>query len=203
MVAVTENVGRDTFGLVPSDRILSTARPSFPAVSGSACRSASAGASKILQPTKDLCELVTIEVDLSSVRFVVSTGEPLPPVVYDSYRTRVGGIGSTEMLTHFLTNRPGRSRRGSCGTPVAGSREYRATLEFASGTCGEVRMAMDSGVTRESYTLEYDDVCVEVTLCAPLLGSVGVGGDSRPTRRPRLVRGCRSGGPTGGQRHRR
>ena len=64
-----------------------------------------------------------LAVDLSSVRLAVSAGEPLPGEVFEQFRERFGieildGIGSTEMLHIFISNRPGGARAGTCGTPV-------------------------------------------------------------------------------------
>jgi benzoate-CoA ligase len=63
--------------------------------------------------------------DLSSLRLCVSSGEALPPAVFDAWRERFGldlvdVVGSTEALHDFLANRPGRVRRGSCGQLVPG-----------------------------------------------------------------------------------
>jgi len=63
--------------------------------------------------------------DLSSVRLAVSAGEALPPAVYDRFRKRfdveiIDGIGSTEALHMFISNRPGQSRPGTSGTVVDG-----------------------------------------------------------------------------------
>jgi len=63
--------------------------------------------------------------DLSSVRLAVSAGEALPPAVYDRFRKRFGveiidGIGSTEALHMFISNRPGQSRPGTSGMVVDG-----------------------------------------------------------------------------------
>jgi benzoate-CoA ligase family protein len=76
-----------------------------------------------------------LAVDLSSVRLAVSAGEPLPAELFNQFRERFGieildGIGSTEMLHIFVSNRPGSARPGACGTPVP---------------CYEVRIADDSG----------------------------------------------------------
>jgi 4-hydroxybenzoate-CoA ligase len=65
-----------------------------------------------------------VAMDLSSVRLAVSAGEPLPAEVFAQFRERFGieildGIGSTEMLHIFISNRPGSARAGTCGTPVA------------------------------------------------------------------------------------
>lgn len=64
-----------------------------------------------------------LAVDLSSVRLAVSAGEPLPGEVFEQFRERFGieildGIGSTEMLHIFISNRPGDARAGTCGMPV-------------------------------------------------------------------------------------
>jgi benzoate-CoA ligase family protein len=62
-------------------------------------------------------------VDLSSMRLAVSAGEPLPAEVFAQFRERFGieildGIGSTEMLHIFISNRTGGARGGTCGRPV-------------------------------------------------------------------------------------
>jgi benzoate-CoA ligase len=63
--------------------------------------------------------------DLSSLRFCVSSGEALPPAVFDAWADRFGlelveVVGSTEALHDFIANRPGRARRGSAGRLVPG-----------------------------------------------------------------------------------
>jgi benzoate-CoA ligase family protein len=62
---------------------------------------------------------------LDSVRFCVSAAEPLPPTTIARWRKRFGidivdGIGSTEMLHIYCSNRPGDVRPGTTGTPVPG-----------------------------------------------------------------------------------
>src|SRR5580693_6949324 len=59
------------------------------------------------------------------IRRCVSAGEALPPDVGRRWSERYGidildGIGSTEMLHIFLTNRPGDVKYGTSGKPVAG-----------------------------------------------------------------------------------
>ena len=61
--------------------------------------------------------------EFSSVRTCVSAGEALPPDIYFRWKKRFGidildGIGSTEMLHIFISNRPGDIRPGSTGKPV-------------------------------------------------------------------------------------
>ena len=62
---------------------------------------------------------------LDSVRFCVSAAEPLPPTTIARWRERFGvdivdGIGSTEMLHIYCSNRPGEVRPGTTGWPVPG-----------------------------------------------------------------------------------
>ncbi len=61
----------------------------------------------------------------SSVRQAVSAGEALPAVLYERVRRRFGievldGIGSTEALHIYLSNRTGQVVPGSSGVPVPG-----------------------------------------------------------------------------------
>ena len=71
--------------------------------------------------------------ELGRVRMCVSAGEPLPKHIYDKWLERFGveildGIGSTEILHIFISNRPGKARAGSTGQIVPG---YEAKI------CGE------------------------------------------------------------------
>ncbi|HEY4457132.1 MAG TPA: benzoate-CoA ligase family protein [Pseudonocardiaceae bacterium] len=61
----------------------------------------------------------------ATVRHGVSAGEALPERMFVGMRDRFGvevldGIGSTEMLHIFISNRPGEARPGSSGFPVPG-----------------------------------------------------------------------------------
>ena len=63
--------------------------------------------------------------DLSSLRLGASAAEALPAEVWRRWHERTGteildGIGSTEMLHIYCSNRPGQVRPGSSGTPVPG-----------------------------------------------------------------------------------
>jgi benzoate-CoA ligase len=63
--------------------------------------------------------------EFSSVRLCASAGEALPPDIFQRFKERYGleildGLGSTEMLHIFLSNRPGQVRPGSTGRPVPG-----------------------------------------------------------------------------------
>jgi len=63
--------------------------------------------------------------DLSSLRFCVSAGEPLPAEIYQRWHARfdreiLDGIGSTELLNMYICTRPGHARAGSSGELVPG-----------------------------------------------------------------------------------
>ncbi|MDI1346936.1 MAG: benzoate-CoA ligase family protein [Pseudolabrys sp.] len=63
--------------------------------------------------------------DLSSLRIAVSAGETLPAPVFEEWTRKTGtpildGIGSTELLHIFITNRIGDARPGATGKPVIG-----------------------------------------------------------------------------------
>jgi benzoate-CoA ligase len=63
--------------------------------------------------------------DLSSVRMCVSAAEPLHPSIEERWEERYGvpivdGIGSTEMLHIYCSNRADDVRRGTSGKPVRG-----------------------------------------------------------------------------------
>jgi benzoate-CoA ligase family protein len=62
---------------------------------------------------------------LDSVRLCISAAEPLPLRTFDRWRERFGleivdGVGSTEMLSAYCSNRPGEVVRGTTGRPVPG-----------------------------------------------------------------------------------
>jgi benzoate-CoA ligase len=62
---------------------------------------------------------------LDSVRMCVSAAEALPPQVAERWKERFGldivdGIGSTEMLHIYCSNRPDRIEPGTTGRPVPG-----------------------------------------------------------------------------------
>ena len=73
--------------------------------------------------------------DLSSLRAAVSAGETLPAPVYEEWIAKTGkpmldGIGATEMLHIFLTNRFGDHQPACTGRPVAG---YEAKIVGEDG----------------------------------------------------------------------
>ena len=76
-----------------------------------------------------------VDFDLSSVRQAVSAGEALPGALYERFKDRFGveildGIGSTEILHIFISNRAGRARPGSAGELVPG---YEARIVDEAG----------------------------------------------------------------------
>ncbi len=65
------------------------------------------------------------DVDWSSVRLAISAAEALPPEIWRQFHDRTGieildGIGSTEMLHIYCSNRAGAVKPGTSGIPVDG-----------------------------------------------------------------------------------
>ncbi|WP_127114354.1 AMP-binding protein [Shimia sediminis] len=88
-------------------------------------------------PTAYRAMLAAMEegADLSSLRAAVSAGETLPAPVYDQWMEKTGkpmldGIGATEMLHIFITNRFTDHRPACTGKPVAG---YEAKIVDEGG----------------------------------------------------------------------
>jgi len=70
------------------------------------------------------------QADLSCVRACFSAAEPLPPEIYRRWKERFGveiieGLGATETLQTFISNRAGETKPGSSGRLVPG---YRVRL---------------------------------------------------------------------------
>jgi len=94
--------------------------------------------------------------DLSSLRAAVSAGETLPAPVYDQWIQQTGkpmldGIGATEMLHIFVTNRFTDHRPACTGKPVTG---YEAKIIGEDGRdlpAGEVGRLMVRGPTGCRY----------------------------------------------------
>ncbi len=91
--------------------------------------------------------------DLSSLRLAVSAGETLPAPVFDSWTRKTGktildGIGSTEMLHIFISNRTDSAAAGSTGYPVSG---YEAKVvdenmnELPAGAIGKLAVRGPTG----------------------------------------------------------
>jgi len=153
-VAAAELVGRGVFGLGAEDRAFSASKMSFAFGLGNTLYfPALAGGSSVLVPERltpeRAFEVIAAErptvffavptlyarmlevedarerFDLASLRFCVSSGEALPPALFDRWGERFGlelvdVVGSTEALHDFLANRPGAARRGSAGQLVPG-----------------------------------------------------------------------------------
>ncbi|MEP0329754.1 MAG: AMP-binding protein [Anderseniella sp.] len=91
--------------------------------------------------------------DLSSLRVAVSAGETLPGPVFEEWKAKTGkemldGIGSTELLHIFISNRFGSAAPAQTGTPVTG---YQAIVvdetmnEVARGTIGKLAVKGPTG----------------------------------------------------------
>lgn len=91
--------------------------------------------------------------DISSLRIAVSAGETLPAPVYEKWIAKTGkpildGIGSTEMLHIFITNRQDDMRPAATGRPVSG---YEAKIvdadmqELPRGAIGKLAVRGPTG----------------------------------------------------------
>ncbi|TKG71858.1 benzoate-CoA ligase family protein [Prauserella endophytica] len=92
----------------------------------------------------------------SSVRQGVSAGEALPARMFHGMRDEFGvevldGIGSTEMLHIFMSNRPGEVHPASSGVPVPGYdveiRDEHGAVVSEIGKPGELYVRGDSAAT--------------------------------------------------------
>jgi benzoate-CoA ligase len=153
-VAAAQRVGSGVFGIGPGDVVFSASKMSFAFGLGNTLYfPAWAGATSLLVPERvepeRAFEIIQRErptvfftvptlyarmlhvpdaaqrFDLSSVRLCVSSGEALPPAVFDAWEKQFGValhdvVGSTEALHDFIATRPGRVRRGSIGEIVPG-----------------------------------------------------------------------------------
>ncbi len=89
-------------------------------------------------PTLYAAQLATMEnakPDLSSIRYCVSAGEALPADIFRRWKEATGldildGIGSTEALHIFISNRPGDIKPGTSGRVVPG---YEARIVSEDG----------------------------------------------------------------------
>ncbi|MDP9632119.1 UNVERIFIED_ORG: 2-aminobenzoate-CoA ligase [Ensifer adhaerens] len=91
--------------------------------------------------------------DLSSLRVAISAGETLPGPVFDEWTNKTGkpildGIGATEMLHIFISNRFEDRKAASTGKPVGG---YEARIvndemqEVPRGTIGKLAVRGPTG----------------------------------------------------------
>lgn len=90
--------------------------------------------------------------NLSSVRLCISAGEALPKALFDRWRDKwhleiLDGIGSTEILHIFISNRPNEVKGGSSGKLVPG---YEARIvdeednDLPQGSVGNLLIRGDS-----------------------------------------------------------
>jgi len=106
-------------------------------------------------PTAYRAMLAAMEqgADLSSLRIAVSAGETLPAPVFQDWRRKTGkpildGIGTTEMLHIFVSNRLNDAHPGATGRPVSG---YEAKIvdsnmnEVKPGTVGRLAVRGPTG----------------------------------------------------------
>ncbi|MEX2208515.1 MAG: benzoate-CoA ligase family protein [Myxococcota bacterium] len=89
---------------------------------------------------------------LGPVRLCVSAGEALPAPLWQRWLERFGveildGLGSTEMLHIFVSNRPGAVRPGSSGTPVDGYRVRVVDDEDRDVAPGEIGALVAHGAS--------------------------------------------------------
>jgi benzoate-CoA ligase len=152
-VAAADRVGVEVFGLGPDDLTFSASKMYFSfGLGNSLYFPARVGAASVLAPERltpaRVFEIIATErptvffavatlyarmlqvphatpADLASLRLCVSSGEALPPAVFDGWRARFGHdlvdvVGSTEALHDFIANRPGQARRGAAGRLVPG-----------------------------------------------------------------------------------
>ncbi len=91
--------------------------------------------------------------NLSSLRLAVSAGETLPAPVFEDWTRKTGkpildGIGATEMLHIFMSNRLEDARAGATGRPVGG---YEAKIvdddmrDVADGSVGHLAVRGPTG----------------------------------------------------------
>lgn len=96
-------------------------------------------------------------LDTSSLRLCVSAAEQLPPILWENFRHRYGqeiceGMGTTEFLHIFLSNRYGECRPGTSGRPVPG---YDVRVVDASGKDVKPGTVGNLLVSGESLMLSY------------------------------------------------
>jgi benzoate-CoA ligase family protein len=94
------------------------------------------------------------DFDLSSLRVAVSAGEALPAALYERFKQRFGvdildGIGSTEALHMFTSNRVGAIRPGSSGLVVPG---------YAASVLDESKQPVPIGETGDLW-VSGDSIC--------------------------------------------
>jgi len=189
--AAADLVGAGVFGLGPADLVFSASKMYFAFGLGNTLFfPARAGASSLLVPERiepeRALEIITRErptafftvptlyarmaqvpdaagrFDLSSLRLCVSSGEALPPAVFDAWQARFGltlhdVIGSTEALHDFIATRPGRARRGSVGELVPGFEARIIDDDGVDVPAGTVGHLLVKGPTTAPYYWKRSD----------------------------------------------
>lgn len=92
----------------------------------------------------------TGRTSLGRVRMCVSAGEPLPAAIFQRWKERFGfeiydGIGSTEILHIYISNRPGHVKPGATGQIVPGYEARIVDDEFHDVPAGEVGTLLIKG----------------------------------------------------------
>jgi benzoate-CoA ligase family protein len=110
-------------------------------------------------PTLYVAQLQELEgkkPDLSSVRYCVSAGEALPADVFRRWKEKTGlvildGIGSTEALHIFISNRPGDVQPGTSGRVVPGYQARILDEKGAEAKPGEQGRLQVKGPSTAAY----------------------------------------------------
>ena len=100
--------------------------------------------------------------DLSSLRLCTSAGEALPKEIFYEWKERFGleildGIGSTELLHIFISNRPGDVKPGSSGKLVPGYQARIIDEEGEEVPDGKVGTLLVHGESTAAYYYRHHD----------------------------------------------
>ena len=112
-------------------------------------------------PTLYAAQLAAIDggaaCDMASVRWCVSAGEALPADIFRRWREKTGttildGIGSTEALHIFISNRPDMQKPGTSGRTVPGYEARIVGEDGAPAAAGEAgALQIRGGSTARAY----------------------------------------------------
>jgi len=183
-VAAADLVGVGVFGLGPDDLVFSASKMFFAfGLGNSLYFPARVGAAAVLVPERITAErafetiaaerptvFMTVPTlwarmleipdaehrwDLSSLRYGVSSGEALPPALFEAWADRFGlelveVVGSTEALHDFIANRPGEARAGTSGKVVPGFETRVVDDDGAAVPVGTVGHLLVKGATTAS-----------------------------------------------------